>query len=172
MKQTTDHQIFCYTDEGNPSNGAWVDLDGITDLETAQDHLKEQGFGLYDDIKVLEAKGFARHFHDIKAHTFDLYGYMAFAEVPDHIPEEALEAFIEWQGLNNALANLDSFEDAYVGEYPSRSDFAREIMGEKVANLDPDPDLVIDWEETANMLDVGDYHIEEVNDAHYAFRNM
>jgi len=170
MKQTTDHQIFCYTDEGNPSNGAWVDLDGITDLETAQDHLEEQGFGLYDDIKVLEAKGFARHFHDPKEQTFDLPNYLGFAEMADHISEDALEAFIEWQGLSNARANLDRFEDAYVGVYPSRSDFAREILGEKAANLDPD--LVIDWEETANMLDVEDYHIEEVNDAHYVFRNV
>lgn len=173
MKQTTDHLIFCHNTGDIPSNGAWIDLDGITDLGTAREHLREQGFD--SGIKVLEAKGFAQHFHDVKDHTFDLPGYLAFAEMPDHIPEQALEAFIEWQGLNNALANLDEFTNYYVGEYVGPVDFAEEYAAGESADLIgkcKEQGLVIDWEKTAEAMLNGEFVGQEYGDHLYVFRNV
>lgn len=168
MKQTTEHLIRLATD----TKDAWIDLDGITDVETAQDHLKEQGFNLYDDIKVLEAKGFAQHFHNPEAHTFDLHGYVAFAEMGDHISENALQAFIRWQGLNSALVSLDEFTNYYVGEYPSRADFAEEYAAGESADR-KEQGLVIDWEATAHhLLNSVDFVGQECGDHLYVFRNV
>lgn len=171
MKQTTEHLIRLSTG----TKDAWIDLDGITDVETAWEHLCEQGFPYNALVEVLDAKGFARHFFNESSRVFDLSGYIAFAEMADHISEDALEAFIEWQGIINALANLDEFSNYYVGEYEGPVDFAEEYAAGESADLIgkcKEQGLVIDWEKTAEAMLNGDFVGQEYDDHLYVFRNI
>jgi antirestriction protein len=71
---------------------------------------------------------------------------------------EPVDAFLKENGLDD----LESFEDAYLGEYNSPADFAEEYLQNEIDRLSYF--IVVDWEKTSEyMLDhdfdrVGDFY--------------
>ncbi len=73
--------------------------------------------------------------------------YEEYVELGENHGYEAVDAFVKEGG---GLEQLDKFESAYIGEYPSPARMAEDFLEDEVDRLHYM--IVVDWEETANYL--------------------
>ena len=115
-------QAFFYVD-GIPTNGCWVELDGVTGWGEIICALYEAGYKNPDEILCADAEGLARSFltrHD----SFDLTGYIECREACGWANDEAKAAYIDCFGAWDAAG----FEDAYSGEWDSDTALAEDFI--------------------------------------------
>lgn len=159
------NSAFFYID-GVPTKGAWIDLESDTTHEEILETLAESGFigrdeegnPQYDgDLMVADVEGdLARAFLS-KSGSFDLDGFteaLGYCE-DNHVPEEAVAAYIEDRGS----WSRSDFEDAYCGEYESELDYAQRLVDD-CGYLDDMPESLryyFDYEKFARDLFISDY---------------
>ena len=109
---------------------------------------EDHSYPLADMLKFIDKyseKDFLKYF-DIYVEYGDEYGY------------EPVDAFLK----ENSVSNIDSFGDAYIGEYSSPADFAEDYLQDEIDRVAYF--IVVDWEATAEyMIDhdfdrIGDFY--------------
>lgn len=118
---------------------------------TACGYLKDNGKVDYVEFytQLLEAKGLLNQTEDEEVSELR-------AELNERWSTEAVDAFCEIWGEDD----LESFEDAYVGEYESGADYAEQLVSDCYGLPRDLPSFVeIDWEATWQNLQY-DYYFE------------
>ena len=138
-------------------------LDAIRSMETASrteqclacGYVRENGKPAFTNFyeAILEARGVITNAQELKAENVDYQEQID--ELLEDYDADAIRAFIELYGEEN----LESFSDAYQGEYESGAHFA-ESMVEDCYALDIPAFVCIDWEATWDQL-YYDYSIED-----------
>ncbi len=158
---------------GGRLHGKWIDLDEDTDLDTLWDKVKEV-------LKTSpEAGAEAWAIHDYEG--FEGYSvsesedFETLIKIAEALRKHgaAFGAYLENEGdLDTALEN---FEEAYAGEYDSRSEFGQQLFDDTV-DISAVPDYLrnyIDVEAwTRDLFLGGDYYDVQKNGSTYVFRNI
>lgn len=161
MNHDIDPKAFFYLG-GIPTKGCWVELDELTTWDHIHQCLREAlslpDEHLVDEVLCSDTQGIAKLFvsHD----CFDLSEFTTWeAQVDDHIPAQAVEAFFAHFGSGNSVQD---FEGAYRGSADTPEDYVQEwfddIHGEAIKQAEQ-AGLVIDWEATARAF-FQDEHVE------------
>jgi spore coat protein CotH len=115
---------------------------------TKIDGLIEDQYELTDILEFIDEhneEDFRQYYED----------YVDLGEVHGYEP---VDAFVK----ENSLDDLDSFENAYLGEYSSPSDFAEDFCSDEADRL---YFIVPDWEATAEYL--LDHEVDRVGDFYF-----
>jgi len=124
--------------------------------ETNQMQVVDNYTNILDEVtlnKIEELKG--ENFYEgdmidfIKEHGSNnfLAYYEEYVSKGEEFDYDVVDAFVDEFGIEN----IESFEDAYIGQYDSEEQFAEQYVGEMyIRNLDDLP-VVIDWTATWNV---------------------
>lgn len=135
-------------------HGVWID---------ATDELDD----IHAQIRAMLAASPVPDAEEIAIHDAQGFGAWAVGEYEDLATVHAVAVAIaehgaamrEWLGYGG---DVDTFEDAYLGEYASRADFAEELADElgcleRDGRADRWPLYAIDWDRAANDLFLDGY---------------
>ena len=153
---------FFYVD-GNPTKGAWVDIEFIQGWYSVVEALAEAGYNSPDEILCADAEGLASSFlsrHD----GFDLLAYIECRDSCEWATAAAKSAYIDCFGSWNALA----FEDAYSGEWDSAAALADDYI-DSTGLLEGMPDNLRGYFDTAAFT--RDLMMDYSESGGYYFRN-
>lgn len=89
--------------------------------------------------------------------------YQTYVETGEEYSYEAVDAFIEEFGLHSLVG--DNFQDAYLGQYDSKADYAEQYVSE-CYSVEVPSFVEVDWEATFDNMDV------VMSDTGYVFDNQ
>lgn len=155
---TTESRAFFYIN-GNPTEGAWIDLDDVCEWQDVRNAL-EQEAGMPDDydgdILVADAEGLARPFMGSHG-SFD---FDQFLDCRDHRAEDLAKiAYMDSRGSWDG----EDFDERYQGEWNSEEDFAYHIVEEcyDLAKTMGNLACYFDYQAFARDLFLGDYTYQD-----------
>ncbi len=120
--------------------GAWIDLDGMDAeeaAEAAREAMRPQIAGwmdeaqAFDELNVFDHEGLAPFVRG----ECNVSEAVAAAEKLAEVEEHERDAFLAWAANegNPATVEVEDFRDAFMGEWDSLEDYARELLDESGA---------------------------------------
>ncbi|UYE97360.1 anti-restriction [Cyanophage S-TIM54] len=104
-------------------------------LPKVQELVNDEGYPISDIREFIEEFGY---------NNFISGYYETWADLTDHYDDDAIRAFVD----EYSVRDIESFEDAYYGQYSTVTEFVQEFMdamGDEVPNY-----VVVDYIETWN----------------------
>lgn len=115
------------------TNTQWLQQLPMRIQQKVQELVNEKGYPLDDIREFIEEFGY---------NNFISGYYEAWADLTDHYDNDAVRAFVD----EYSIRDIESFEDAYYGQYGTVTEFVQEFMdamGDEVASY-----IVVDYEAT------------------------
>ncbi|MEK6832724.1 MAG: antirestriction protein ArdA [Nanoarchaeota archaeon] len=152
-------------------HGIWIDLDENTDVDEVFEKINK----MLSESKYPVAEEFA-------IHDYDDFGGMEInenesienvVEMANYLTKHG-EAFALWSNNVGFEGAKDNFEEAYVGHYDSKKQYAEQFADDIYSAKDlGELAIYIDWEKYADDLFSNDYcDIEGNRSGIYVFRNI
>ena len=115
------------------TNTQWLQRLPQNVLSKVNELNRDEGYPLDDIREFIEEFGY---------NNFISGYYETWAELTDHYDNEAIEAFVE----DNGIENIESFEDAYCGQYGDIREAVEMLL--EIYEVDVPDFVVIDYERT------------------------
>lgn len=147
-------------------HGAWVDRDESTDVEDIQEAID----AVLKSSPQEDAEEYAIHDYDGIPSSFG--EWPDFEELLEYVKGKdrhgaAWEAFVDCFGED---VTLEQFEDAFVGEFKDREDFAYSNLEDSGQEIPEWLSSYVDYDAIGRDLLISDYSGSTVNHTLYVFR--